>query len=60
MPTDWTTFVVFNKGSLQGSIILSSWVEEYTESDKVKIDGIWQPTSTYYGVDPAVEAFMVQ
>ena len=48
VPTDWTVYIAYNVGYLDGNIEIKSWAEEYTAIDKTKIDGDWQPTGTYF------------
>jgi hypothetical protein len=48
VPTDWTAYIAYNVGYLDGDIEIVSWAEEYTSKDKTKIDGDWQPTGTYF------------
>ena len=33
-PTDWSIYVVYNKNNEAGKIILSSWVENFSQTDK--------------------------
>ena len=48
VPTDWTVYVAFNTGYLDGNIRINSWVEEYVKADKTKIENDWAPTGTFY------------
>ena len=48
VPSDWTIFLVYNVGYVNGAISVKSWVEPYTEKDISKIQGSWQPTGTYW------------
>lgn len=48
VPTDWSVYIVYNVGYMGGNINVKSWAQEYTEKDKTKIDGDWQPTGTYF------------
>lgn len=48
VPTDWTIYVAYNVGYLDGSIKVKTWAEEYTSADKTKIKDAWAPTGTYY------------
>ena len=47
VPSDWTIFIAYNVGYLDGFINVKSWAEEYTKSDKQWISE-WAPTGTYY------------
>ena len=48
VPSDWTIFLVYNVGYVNGGISVKSWVSPYTEKDLAKIAGSWQPTGTYW------------
>ena len=48
MPTDWTMYLAYNIGYLQGNIKVRSWAERYTKDDLTMINDVWQPTGTYY------------
>ena len=41
VPTDWTIYIAYNVGYLDGNIDIKSWAEEYTAKDKTKINGDW-------------------
>ena len=47
VPSDWTVFVAYNVGYLDGAITIKSWAEEYTKADKQWITE-WAPTGTFY------------
>jgi hypothetical protein len=48
IPTDWSLYLIFNIGYLDGSINIESKVQKYVESDQYDILNAWQPTGTRY------------
>ena len=46
VPTDWTIYITYNVGYLDGYVSVRSWAEEYTLADKSKIANEWMPTGT--------------
>jgi hypothetical protein len=37
VPSDWSIYVIYNKGYLNGNITIESWVEQYNIGDEEDI-----------------------
>jgi hypothetical protein len=37
IPSDWSVYIIYNRGYLAGSITIDSWVEKYEEIDQEEI-----------------------
>ncbi len=48
VPTDWSIWLVYHPGNKYGGIQVRSKVENFTEQDLGKLEGVWQPTATYF------------
>ena len=47
VPSDWTIYVTYNVGYLDGFVRVKSWAKEYTPEDILFVES-WRPTGTYY------------
>lgn len=56
VPSDWIVYIQYNVGIFDGNMRVSSWVEDYAESDVEKIKKEWQPTGTYWVDKKKLEA----
>jgi len=46
VPSDWTVTIAYNVGMFAGSIVVETWLEEYTDKDAAFIRKM-QPTGTH-------------
>jgi len=47
VPSDWTVTIAYNVGMFAGSIVVETWLEEYTDQDEEFIKKM-APTGTYH------------
>jgi len=50
VPSDWTVTIAYNVGMFAGSIVVETWLEEYTNNDTDFIKKM-APTGTYHESD---------
>jgi hypothetical protein len=48
VPTDWTVYIQYNIGYLDGYLKVNSEALEYSAADADHITNDWSPTGTYY------------